>query len=285
MRSQFFPDFTSSFAEKENEEVSRSWDSGNMFEFLSLKNVGPAPEMSLNFKPRLNILTGDNGLGKSFLLDIIWWCLTRTWPANVNPSLTAGKMALPHDEKIGQISFAFTGITKSESYTSIFEPQVQAWTGRSGRPAIPGLVIYAMSDGSFAAWDPARNYWRVKDGVDVQDRPPAYVLSPQEVWNGLKTEDDAVICEGLIRDWANWQKNTSHPYFKNLEVLLSRLSPSPAEVLCPGELPRISLDDVRDMPTLRMPYGQNVPIVHASYKRQPHVFTTPLIQLFNFGWR
>jgi hypothetical protein len=26
--------------------------------------------------PRLNILTGDNGLGKSFLLDCLWWMLT-----------------------------------------------------------------------------------------------------------------------------------------------------------------------------------------------------------------
>ncbi len=32
----------------------------------------------------------------------------------------------------------------------------------------------------------------------------------------------------------------------------------------PGELTRISLDDVRDMPTLRMPYGNDVALLHAS---------------------
>ena len=42
------------------------------------------------------------------------------------------------------------------------------------------------------------------------------------------------------------------------------MSPSRTEPLLPGELTRISLDDVRDMPTLRMPYGTEVPIVHAS---------------------
>ncbi len=28
---------------------------------------------------RLNVLTGDNGLGKSFVLDVAWWALTGTW--------------------------------------------------------------------------------------------------------------------------------------------------------------------------------------------------------------
>ena len=235
-----------------------------MFETIKLTNVGPAPEIKMAFKPRLNILTGDNGLGKSFLLDIIWWCLTRTWPANVNPSLTAGKMALPHSDKKGEISFAFTGAKKSHAYTSVFEPGLQAWTGKAGRPAIPGLVIYAMSDGSLATWDPSRNYWRTKDGVDIQDRPPAYVLGPQEVWDGLRTKNNSVICNGLISDWVSWQKDTSHPYFANLKVLLRWLSPSDTEIMLPGEPDRISLDDVRDIPTLQMPYGQSVPIVHAS---------------------
>jgi predicted ATPase len=38
---------------------------------LHLKNVGPAPEMKLEFAPRLNVITGDNGLGKSFILDCV----------------------------------------------------------------------------------------------------------------------------------------------------------------------------------------------------------------------
>ena len=50
-----------------------------MLEYLHLKNVGPAPEMEMELAPRLNLITGDNGLGKTFLLDIAWWVLTRTW--------------------------------------------------------------------------------------------------------------------------------------------------------------------------------------------------------------
>jgi recombinational DNA repair ATPase RecF len=44
----------------------------------ALENIGPAPEMEIHFKPRMNFLIGDNGLGKTFLLDIAWWVLTRT---------------------------------------------------------------------------------------------------------------------------------------------------------------------------------------------------------------
>jgi DNA repair ATPase RecN len=51
-----------------------------MLKSLHLKNVGPAPEMTLELGSRMNLITGDNGLGKSFLLDVMWWALTRRWP-------------------------------------------------------------------------------------------------------------------------------------------------------------------------------------------------------------
>ena len=120
-----------------------------------------------------------------------------------------------------------------------------------------------MADGGFAVWDPARNYWRTQGGVDVQDRPSAYVFSPAEVWDGLPGEEGKWLCNGLIRDWASWQKENGRA-FDSLCAVLKVLSPSPDEMLSPGELTRISLDDVRDMPTICMPYGQDVPVAHAS---------------------
>ncbi len=35
-----------------------------MIDKLELKHVGPASSMQINFAPRLNILTGGNGMGK-----------------------------------------------------------------------------------------------------------------------------------------------------------------------------------------------------------------------------
>ena len=66
-----------------------------MIKSLTLKNVGAMPEKTINFGNRLNIITGDNGLGKSFLLDIIWYALTRRWPNDVNGKLASGYMARP----------------------------------------------------------------------------------------------------------------------------------------------------------------------------------------------
>lgn len=234
-----------------------------MLKHLKLKNIGPADSIEIEFGKRLNLITGDNGLGKSFLLDIAWWSMTRKWPAEINAKFTAGKKALPRGEGDATIDFSFTGKTRPEEYVSNYLRREQAWTGRQGRPANPGLVFYAMADGGFAVWDPARNYWRTQGDVDVQDRPPAYVFSPAEAWDGLQDEQGRWLCNGLIRDWASWQKEKGTA-FKNLCAVLDVLSPSPEEKLSPGELTRISLDDVRDMPTIHMPYGKDVALVHAS---------------------
>lgn len=233
-----------------------------MLKHLKLTNIGPT-DVELELGDRLNLITGDNGLGKSFLLDIAWWAMTRKWPAEVNPKLTAGKIALPTDKKKkAEIGFSFTGVSKTKANVIDFEPRLQNWNIPRGRPANPGLVFYAMADGSFAVWDPARNYWKTK-AEEALDRPPAYVFSPKEVWDGLQREDGTWLCNGLIRDWASWQKEKGRA-FDNLVAVLSALSPSSTEQLLPGVLTRISLDDVRDMPTLKMPYGQDVAVVHAS---------------------
>jgi hypothetical protein len=99
--------------------------------------------------------------------------------------------------------------------------------------------------------------------VDVQERIPAYVFNPSEVWDGLKGDDGKPLCNGLVVDWAGWQKEKGGA-FKSLSEVLKVLSPSEAEPLVPGDFTRLSLEDARDMPTIRMPYGQDVPVLHAS---------------------
>jgi hypothetical protein len=89
-----------------------------MLEYLDIKNVGPAPEMKMELARRLNLITGDNGLGKSFLLDIAWWALTRTWagyPARPDPGTKAKST----------IGFAFEGKAKRRVYESSFDLKSQ----------------------------------------------------------------------------------------------------------------------------------------------------------------
>ncbi len=74
-----------------------------MLKHLKLHNLGPAPSLELTLSPRLNVITGDNGLGKSFLLDVAWWAMTRKWPAEINPLLTAGQKAIPRESVLRPI--------------------------------------------------------------------------------------------------------------------------------------------------------------------------------------
>lgn len=234
-----------------------------MIHTLKIANIGPAHSMELAFGERLNLITGDNGLGKSFLLDIIWWTMTRKWPAEVNTKLTAGKVALPTDKKQqATITSSFAARSRPQELESTFNSDSQSWSIPQGRPANPGLVFYAMADGSFAVWDSARNYWKEHDKSAIAP-PPAYVFNPSEVWNGLQNDKGDWLCNGLIRDWASWQKENGKA-FQILSDVLHVFSPSPEEIIRPGALTRISLTDARDMPTISMGYGQDVALAHAS---------------------
>ena len=235
-----------------------------MLHSLKTKNIGPVKEMELEFGDRLNIITGDNGLGKSFLLDAIWWALTRTWPAEVNPSLMSGFMARPTDPSAeARIDYHYSGETESIQHTSIFIRDEQKWPLRRGRPGIPDLVLYAQADGSFAVWDPARNYWFNKgEYADIQ-RAPAFVFSKTEVFEGLEYRDKKV-CKGLIEDVAFWQSAKDTINWDVFSKTLKKVSPSPDEQLAPGQLTSIDPLTSSMMPTIAMPYGQEVPVLHAS---------------------
>lgn len=237
-----------------------------MLKHLHLRNVGPAPELEMELGPRLNLITGDNGLGKSFLLDVAWWALTRRWPHDLNPRLTSGYPARPTDLKQpATIEFEVQSKSTSVAYQSRYVPSDAAWLGRAGRPWNPGLVIYAHADGGFSVWDPARNYWKKKGNIDVQERLPGYVFSANEVWDGLEVEVDGkrtLVCKGVLSDWSAWIREKGEPAQRMAEAL-AKLSPE-GDSLSVGSITRLSLDDVRDIPSIRTPYSDGVPILHAS---------------------
>ncbi|WP_404367729.1 AAA family ATPase [Corallococcus coralloides] len=220
-----------------------------MLERLEMEGVGPSPHLSFEFAPRLNLLTGDNGLGKTFVLELAWWALTRHW--DEAPSLRRAGWK-------GR-SFVAAEIRGVNSRTHIHH---EVGTGLEVQMFVPpenGLTVYARVDGSFSLWDRIRNGRR--DGHSMVPSLPAYDFTPDELWNRLE-KDGRTLCNGLIQDWVAWQIKDAEP-FQRLKRVLAALSPGASETLVPGEPTRISLDDVRDIPTLRMPYGL-VPLTHAS---------------------
>lgn len=223
-------------------------DQGGTLAYLETWGLGPAEHLVLEPADRLTLITGDNGLGKSFLLECAWWALTGEWtcmPAFPNPGKQRGRT---------EINYKIEGEhAKSEKKTIPFDWKSLSWPQSTKRPTIPGLIVYARVDGSFAVWDPAKQV-----GVSSNlKRVNSSVFTSEQVWDGLQGR-----IEGLIRDWIRWQSNPSKYPFETFTRVLASLSPPDLGILEPGDPVRIP-GDPRDIPTIKHPYGVT-PIVYDS---------------------
>ena len=233
-----------------------------MISKLKLHHIGPVPDLTAEFGERLNLITGDNGLGKTFLLDACWYALTRTWAGGDKrafyPTADAPKSSNP------AIDYSIIGKTgKPAENRAEFQFKTQTWKPKQARPAMPGLVIYARIDGGFSVWDPARNYWH-DDEADTR-RADAYHFTNDHVWNGLEQGEGGrkdYLCNGFIRDVDSWHAK-GNGSISLLQKVLEALSPADSEKLKIGDSVRVRKDDVRDTPTLEMPYGA-VPVTQTA---------------------
>jgi len=227
---------------------------------LDLIGVGPARKMSIAPASRLNLITGDNGLGKTFLLDCIWWALTGTWaaeqayPRNINTRTQSG---IEFEIKSSRRTFRFEGR---------YDRQRDYWASEP-RGSLPGLSIYAKADGSFAVWDPAKRRLIDKEGSYEGQSEPQIVLFRDDVLYGKSEKIKGrriAICQGLIHDWLEWQ-NGNDVDKRNFELFseaIKLISPNSQETLNPGGKVQLP-PDFQDMPTLQFSYGE-VPFVHCS---------------------
>ena len=251
-------------------------DNSAMLSYLEFKNVGPAKTMQVGFKDRINVITGDNGLGKTFILDAAWWMLTRVWPTELNSKAASGHMLRPQDpSKEATIKAIFDtrhkkGTIYERSFkndtanTFKFNRKGQEWKVEQARPPIPGMIIYAQVDGGFSIWDPARNYDKneiyAKQGKVA---PRGYVFTPYEIWNGVSASDGTRICKGIYEDLAAWYTTQDDSKRKNFSAILAKLSPVDDPITVTGTT-RISVEDTRMFPTITSKYGKDVPVIFAS---------------------
>ena len=219
-----------------------------MLSKLTLNGVGPAKSLEVEFSERLNLITGDNGVGKSFLLDLAWWVLAGRWPRS-------NGQAVPRDDAPDADTYVSGTIDGAVKPFWAFDFPSGEWRN-VGDEDIENLVIYAQVDGGFSVYDPAR-----RSGDERIPKLSNYLFSAQQVWAGIE-ENGKWRCNGLYRDWASWQREKNHAFWQ-LKRALEALSP-PGETLRPGALLRISTEDVQDYPTIHMPYGIDVPVIHAS---------------------
>ena len=213
-----------------------------MLKELHIKWVGSAPQFDVEFGERINLFTGDNGLGKTFLLDVAWWVLTGNWSEHpAFPQQVEGETP--------EIISLLSNQKDSEEYRSLFSYSDQKWLNLRRSPSLKSLIIYIRVDG-FSVFDSTRQ------------PSSSYHFTSDSLWNGLRV-GDKVLCNGLIHDWVNWQRQPDRSQFELLSHVIQQLAPHADEWMEPGEPMRVSVEDVRNIPTLNLPYG-NVPVIYAS---------------------
>lgn len=254
-----------------------------MIDYLELVNVGPAPQMRLDFAPRLNILTGDNGLGKTFTLDVVWWVLTGAWRT---------EPALPMDRRRPRDTPEYQDPPKEadarQRLTYLLrdgEPEVGEFSSVRQRwqhefSCTRSLAAFLPTDSGMLVFDPSymRSHMEHLAGLGgirwdhstagrepIEPGSEAWInLSPGQVWSGVRGRNGQSICNGLLRDWVEWQVGLGGDYdeFKVLEAVLAELSP-PDLPIRPAKPRKHRLGDDTTYPFLALPYGE-VPVTQAS---------------------
>jgi ABC-type transport system involved in cytochrome c biogenesis ATPase subunit len=227
-----------------------------MLKELHLKGVGPADQFDLECADRLNILTGDNGLGKSFLLDIIWWCVTGRIE---NPTIVSEEMI---DNPEISYHFLIPETNKIESIKSQFKYSKKfsqrRWISTDANVPLVfrnTLAVYIRVDGGISVFISGDK------NIINNNRFIDFSFSSSEVWNGRRTKNN-VSCYGLIDDWIKWQNQPDQTNFQLLSEVINQLSATD-ETIEIGKPTRISLNDIREIPTIKLPYD-TIPITHAS---------------------
>ena len=216
-----------------------------MIEKLKIEHLGPSDHLAFQYGNRLNFLTGDNGLGKSFVLDITWWALTGAWPQKDRPMRPDDQMS-----ETARIEWSSEG----SAFSAIFEPQKAQWKvqpSQSGPAKTDGLVIYARVNGGFS----------IHFSASKRGRPRAPLhLHATSVWEGGGPGGSS-RCEGFYRDVASWMQ-TDVAQKKMLQEVARVLSPE-RETMEFGVPRRVYLEDPKNHPVLKLPYGE-VPVAECS---------------------
>lgn len=246
-------------------------DSGGLLASLQIRGTGPAKMIDFEPASRLNLITGDNGLGKTFLLETAWWALTGDWTGEEASALP--DINVPRNEP--RIRFEIScEHSKSSQSTFRFDWRSNLWMGKRAAGTLAGLTVYARVDGSYAIWDPTgnlvgtqviREFNDLIEHLDPRERRRfinRIRAKEQIILNSREVLEGSAKMEGLLRDWVKWQNRPDRYPFAELCSVLETLSPPDMGVLRPGGIRNLPSSHL-EIPTIQHPYG-DVPITQTS---------------------
>lgn len=177
-----------------------------MLSQLTLSNLGPVVRAHLGFGRRVNVITGENGLGKTFLLDLAWLSLTRTPITRID---------LRNGEP-GQLEYRQTGrsgkwVVDSGGMKDLTEEQDTSLN------QVTHFVVYASVDGAVHICDPTREVRRASlwDSKEVISDSHVRSFSQSEIWSpGLAKDNSARTagCSQGIREKKICSNHRRYPF-------------------------------------------------------------------------
>ncbi len=242
-----------------------------MLKKLHLKGVGPAPEMEVEFAERLTVITGDNGLGKSFILDAVWFALTEE-PFGEDILVKAPEKNEPTEEQ-PSISLVYAEGAKK---ILKFHHRGLAWASENGQsrtdfPNIGGPLIYLGTENNIAIYDPIR---------PANKTALCSIYTPDEIRNGTPEtpfnlnninanisgvffRENRIKINGYLIDLTNWLHEKQEPYteIQRILIILSEDVQNPLALTIARRIP--NLQQPKMIPHLNTEMGE-VPVTLTS---------------------
>lgn len=223
-----------------------------MIKRLKTFDIGPS-NVDLQLGQRLNLLTGDNGLGKSFLFDIIWFAHTRLWLHEIDPAIRGGYPAKPNFTDQGQPATIAYTLKGEKPVTLTFDQDSLKWkNGQKLQSPKSGLVFYITADGNYCFYDSLR----------TTDEQPAFLFTEQELWAGNKAKYNF---KGLEDDLIVWKKSIEEQDQKSYQLFLNLFRTLTGDQHADlGKTVMLDKSGRLTVPTINLSIQRDVPILFAS---------------------
>lgn len=233
-----------------------------MIEWVETRGVGPSNKARVDFAPRLNVLRGPNGCGKTFVLDQIWLAITGShiaetaWPSNT----FCDDHGFPRI--VANLTDGRPGGLRVSGEWSIAQQRWRCAEVDRGAE-IEHVAVYVRSDGLYGFWEPFMPQPGRGDDEPLGDW---LHLTESDLWHGRKRlrpeapprKGDGMT-HGMLTDLERWSYNGEAA--KKLTAMLDYMAPLGQRIEL-GEPSHLKIGDARDYPTLRTARG-DLPIILA----------------------
>jgi len=253
-----------------------------MLERFSLTGIGPATPFDLDLGSRLTLITADNALSTTVVMDLIWWTLARSWPTRLLLPESALVLAseiegdrregVRRPDAVGTARIDYRIRARSgESLVGCcrYQPRppqpLEAWWSEDGAlwRENTRTLIYARADGGFSLYHPAGlDETTVYEFHSSGGRPFALHMTEDEVWHGARRPEHKIGCNGLFLDWRRWL-NEDPATFDRYQRLVTALSPPAEPITLLSEPLALREAAYHNVPVVQLPHGR-APIYAAS---------------------